>query len=154
MIRSGIDMSFEFRSQQRPFSLTKYPRGMYREQNVFNYEVNTDALLSYKNKINETFSFSASAGANAMKQRYNFAGMYADQLAQPGIYQISNSLDPAVSDPVKTERAINSVYAFGQLSYAEKIFLDLTGRNDWSSTLPARKQLFLLSVRQLQLFAE
>ena len=30
MVRSGIDMSFEFRSQQRPFSMTKYPRGMYR----------------------------------------------------------------------------------------------------------------------------
>ena len=142
MVRSGIDMSFEFRSQQRPFSLTKYPRGMYREQNVFNLEVNTDALLSYKNRIGDRFSFSASAGANTMKQRYNFAGMYADQLAQPGIYQISNSLDPAVADPVKSERAINSVYAFGQVSYAEKVFLDVTGRNDWSSTLPKGNNSF------------
>lgn len=142
MIRSGIDMSFEFRSQQRPFSLTKYPRGMYREQNVFNYEVNTDALLSYKNKINDNFSFSVSTGANAMKQKYNFAGMYADQLAQPGIYQISNSLDPAVADPVKSERAINSVYGFGQVSYRERIFVDVTGRNDWSSTLPAGNNSF------------
>ncbi len=142
MVRSGIDMSYEFRTQQRPFSLTKYPRGMYREQNVFNYEVNTDALLSYKNKISDRFHFSASAGANAMKQKYNFAGMYADQLAQPGIYQISNSLDPAVADPVKSERAINSVYAFGQLSYAEQVFLDVTGRNDWSSTLPRGNNSF------------
>ena len=29
MVRSGMDMSFEYRSQQRPFSMTKYPRGMY-----------------------------------------------------------------------------------------------------------------------------
>lgn len=142
MIRSGIDMSYEFRSEQRPFSLTKYPRGMYREQNVFNYEINTDALLTYKSRINDQFGFSASAGANAMKQKYNFAGMYADQLAQPGIYQISNSLDPAVADPVKSKRAINSVYGFGQLSYSEKIFLDITGRNDWSSTLPAGNNSF------------
>lgn len=142
MIRSGIDMSFEFRSQQRPFSLTKYPRGMYREQNVFNYEVNTDALLSYKNKINNNFSFSASGGVNSMQQKYSFAGMYADQLAQPGIYQISNSLDPAISDPVKSERAINSAFAFGQFSYLDKIFLDITGRNDWSSTLPRDNNSF------------
>jgi TonB-linked SusC/RagA family outer membrane protein len=141
-IRSGIDMASEFRNQQRPFSLTKYPRGMYREQTVFNYEVNTDALLGYKGKINDKFSFSASAGANAMKQQYNFTGVYADQLAQPGIYQLSNSLDPAVSDPVKSERAINSVYGFGQLSYMEKIFIDVTGRNDWSSTLPAGNNAF------------
>src|SRR5690606_24873637 len=41
IVRSGLDMSFEYRSQQRPFSMTKYPRGMFREQNVFNYEINT-----------------------------------------------------------------------------------------------------------------
>lgn len=136
MVRSGIDMSYEFRSQQRPFSMTKYPRGMYREQRVFNYEINTDALLTYKGEITSGLKYSVAAGANAMRQTYDFAGMYADQLAQPGIYQISNSLDQAVADPMKSKKAINSVYGSGQLSYQEKIFLDVTGRNDWSSTLP------------------
>ncbi len=47
MLRSGIDMANEFRAQQRPFSMTRYPRGMYREQNVFNFESNTDVLLTF-----------------------------------------------------------------------------------------------------------
>lgn len=136
MLRSGLDMSNEFRSQQRPFSMTKYPRGMYREQNVFSYELNTDALLTYKDAISSDISYSVSGGANAMKQTYDFAGMNADQLSQPGIYQISNSLDQAVADPQKSRKAINSLYGLAQLSYKEKIFLDITGRNDWSSTLP------------------
>ncbi len=136
MLRSGLDMSNEFRSQQRPFSMTKYPRGMYREQNVFSYELNTDALLTYKDVISSDISYSVSGGANAMKQTYDFAGMNADQLSQPGIYQISNSLDQAVADPQKSKKAINSLYGLAQLSYKEKIFLDITGRNDWSSTLP------------------
>ncbi|OYU64583.1 MAG: SusC/RagA family protein, partial [Cytophagaceae bacterium BCCC1] len=136
MIRSGLDMSYEFRSQQRPFSMTKYPRGMYREQNVFSYESNTDFLFSYKNDFTNKISLNATAGANAMKQTYDFAGIYADQLAQPGVYQISNSLDQAVADPLKTQKAINSAYATTQVAYDEKVFLDLTGRNDWSSTLP------------------
>lgn len=136
MVRTGMDISFEFRSQQRPFSMTKFPRGMFREQNVFSYENNTDVLATYKDKFNSLFKYSISAGANAMKQTYDFAGLYADQLSQPGIYQISNSLDQAVADPLKTKKAINSVYGLAQLSYNEKIFLDLTGRNDWSSTLP------------------
>lgn len=136
MVRSGIDMSFEDRSQQRPFSMTKYPRGMYREQSVFNYEINTDVLLTWKDKINNDFNYTISGGANAMRQRYDFRGMYADQLAQPGVYQLSNSLDPAVSDPQKSRKAINSLYGSGQVSYKEMIFLDITGRNDWSSTLP------------------
>src|SRR5262249_25074297 len=86
--------------------------------------------------------YTLTAGANAMKQNYNFSGMYADRLAQPGIYQISNSLDQAVADPVKSKKAINSVYGSAQLSYQEKIFLDLTGRNDWSSTLPFKNNSF------------
>jgi hypothetical protein len=136
MVRTGIDMSYEFRSQQRPYSQTKFPKGSYREQNVFNYELNTDALLTWKDKLNDKIKYTVSAGANAMQQTYDFAGMYADQLAQPGIYQISNSLDQAVADPQKSKKAINSVYGTTQWSYGEKIFLDLTGRNDWSSSLP------------------
>ena len=96
MLRTGLDMSNEFRSQQRPFSMTRYPRGMYREQNVFAYESNTDLLLSYRDKISPKISITASAGANTMIQQNDFAGIYADQLAQPGGYQISNSLDQAV----------------------------------------------------------
>ncbi len=136
LLRTGTDLSFEYRSQQRPFSMTKFPRGSYREQNVFSYEINTDGLFTYRDKINNDFKYTASVGGNAMRQTYDFAGYNADQLAQPGVYQISNSLDPAVADPLRTKKAINSLYAFGQLSWQEKIFLDLTGRNDWSSTLP------------------
>jgi len=136
MLRTSLDMSNEFRSTQRPYSITKYPKGSYREQNIFNYEANNDVLLTFKNKIGSKINYSVNAGANALKQKYNFAGMYADQLAQPGIYQLSNSLDPAVSDPQRTEKAVNSVYAATQWSYNNAFFLDLTGRNDWSSTLP------------------
>ena len=142
LVRTGLDMSFEYRSQQRPFSVTRYPRGMFREQNVFSYESNTDFLLIYRNSLSRLFNVTASVGGNAMRQTHDFAGLYADQLAQPGIYQVSNSLDQAVADPQKTKRAINSLYASTQFSYDEKIFLDVTGRNDWSSTLPADNNSF------------
>lgn len=142
MVRTGLDMSFEYRSQQRPYSMTKYPRGMFREQNVFSYESNSDFLLTYNDQIGGRIAITVSAGGNAMRQTYDFAGMYADQLAQPGIYQISNSLDQAVADPQKTKKAINSVYATSQFSFDEMIFLDITGRNDWSSTLPSKNNSF------------
>lgn len=136
LARSGVDLSNEFRSQQRPFSMTKYARGMYREQNVFSYEVNSDFLLTFKDKLSRDFSYSVSGGGNAMRQTYDFAGLYADQLSQPGVYQISNSLDQAVADPQKSRKAINSVYGLAQFSWRDKVFVDVTGRNDWSSTLP------------------
>lgn len=137
MVRTGTDLSFEFRSQQRPFSMTKFPNGSYREQNIINYELNTDALLTYNDRISKDLRFTLSAGGNAMRSTYDFAGMYADQLAQPGVYMISNSLDPAVADPQKSKKAINSLYASAQFNFREKIFFDVTGRNDWSSALPS-----------------
>lgn len=142
MLRTSVDMSSEFRSQQRPYSITKYPKGSYREENVYSYEANNDLLLTYKDKIGSRIKYSVNAGANALIQNYNFAGIYADQLAQPGIYQLSNSLDPAVADPLRTKKAVNSVYAATQWSYNDAIFLDLTGRNDWSSTLPYKNNSF------------
>ncbi|MBC7720513.1 MAG: SusC/RagA family TonB-linked outer membrane protein [Pedobacter sp.] len=142
MVRTGVDMSFEFRSQQRPYSITKYPQGSYREQNVFNYEINSDALLTYKNQIHSDIKYGVSAGANAQRQTYDFAGLYADKLAQPGIYQISNSLDQAVADPSRSKKSVNSLYATTQWSYKERVFLDVTGRNDWSSTLPYANNSF------------
>jgi TonB-linked SusC/RagA family outer membrane protein len=140
--RAGIDFANETRDQQRPFSMTKYPRGMYRQQDVFQYETNVDILATYKNQIGAILNYSVSAGANAMKQHYNFSGMYADQLAMPGVYMISNSLDQAVADPNKQEKAINSVYVSGQFDYQDKVFLQVTGRNDWSSTLPYKNNSF------------
>jgi len=140
-LKSAVDMSYEKRSQQRPFSMTKYLRGMYRTQDIFLYETNNDALLSYKNEYGD-WKYGVSVGGNLMKQSYDFDGMYADQLNQPGVYQISNSLDPAVADPQRYERSINSVYGMGQLSYKDRIFIDVTGRNDWSSTLPKHNNSF------------
>ncbi|SKB28426.1 TonB-linked outer membrane protein, SusC/RagA family [Parapedobacter luteus] len=142
MLRSGLDFAAEDRSQQRPFSMTKYPRGMYREQGITNYESNTDVLLSYRRQVSNALQLSLSAGGNYMFQSYKFYGMYADQLAQPGIYQLSNSLDPVVSEADQQRKAIASLYAFGQLSYQDKVFVDLTGRNDWSSTLPVAQRSF------------
>src|SRR5690606_38712212 len=44
-LRSGHDLAYEERTQRRPYSMSRYPRGMYRQQNVFNYASNTDLLL-------------------------------------------------------------------------------------------------------------
>lgn len=140
-VKGSIDLSYEKRSQQRPFSMTKFPKGMYRTEDVFLFESNYDFLLSYKNQIDD-WSFSTSAGGNLMKQTYDSDEMYAAQLNQPGVYQISNSLDPAVAIPARTEKAINSLYGMADVSFRDMIYVDITGRNDWSSSLPLNNNSF------------
>src|SRR5690606_19936742 len=41
-----------------------------------------------------------------------------------------------------SRKKMNSLYALGQIGYKNFIFLDLTGRNDWSSTLGRDNQSF------------
>ncbi|WP_228527898.1 SusC/RagA family TonB-linked outer membrane protein [Pararhodonellum marinum] len=142
MLRSGLDLANEDRMQRRPFSMSKFPRGIMRQQAIFNYEINSDFLLTYKERFGSDFNFIVAAGANRMYNYNNFNGVYADQLAMPGLYMISNSLDQPVADPRILRRSINSVYATSQLDYKGMIYLDLTGRNDWSSTLPASNNSF------------
>lgn len=142
MLRSGLDLSNENRTQRRPFSMTKYPRGMFRQQAVFNYEINSDFLLSYKERLGNAVGFVLNAGGNTMFNYNNFNGVYADQLAMPGLYMISNSLDQPVADPRLLRRSINSLYASGQFEYKNMIYVDVTGRNDWSSTLPVQNNSF------------
>lgn len=137
MVRTGLDFYNELRDRKRAFSTQRFPQGMYREDDLYFYEQNSDFLLTYDKTLNNDFRFTVSVGGNQMRQINNYNRTVAPQLLIPEIYNFSNSavnLQVAQSD---SEKKINSFYGFGQLAFKNMIFLDVTGRNDWSSTLPA-----------------
>lgn len=135
-LRTSIDFSYEQRAQERPYDAgTKYPRGSYRTQNIFSQEASTDFLLKYAKKINKDFDFSVTAGGSALRNYYNRDETRADSLMYPGIYAMSNNAGPLVTIPWKSRYAINSFYGIITTGYKEFLYLDLTGRQDWSSVL-------------------
>ncbi|MCK6695751.1 MAG: TonB-dependent receptor, partial [Thermoanaerobaculia bacterium] len=106
---------------------------------------NADFLLSYKRPLNEKFDLSLGLGGNAMRQVGRFSDVIAPELAVPGIFTLSNSrvaLTNLTNTPY-TEKRINSVYATGQLGFNNYLYLDLSARNDWSSTLPSDSRSYL-----------
>jgi hypothetical protein len=109
---------------------------MYKEQLINMYEFNTDLFFNYKALLSQTVGIVATAGANIMRSKHQGLMAYADKLSLPGIYNLANSKDMPQSIPEYVEKQINSVYSTVNLSYDNKVFIDLTGRNDWSSTLP------------------
>jgi outer membrane receptor protein involved in Fe transport len=72
-----------------------------------------------------------------MKQYYDFQEALAEELAIPMVYSLGNSRARPKSTALYTDKKVNSVYAFGQIAFRDQVFLDFTGRNDWSSTLPS-----------------
>ena len=142
MIRSGIDLSFDTREMIRPYGLKNFPKGYYQQQDVFGYENNTDVLLTYRNQLSNSFNLSVSVGANRMDNKYKMQQAYVKDLITPGVYKLSNGVAAPITTFTERNKRVNSVYGTATLSYANKIFLDVTGRNDWSSTLPSGNNSF------------
>ncbi|MEO0734717.1 MAG: TonB-dependent receptor, partial [Bacteroidota bacterium] len=132
---SGMDYSSEQRRFRRHFSTNRFAQGGYAENDVFYREINTDLLLDYRPQLTGDFSFNLLAGANRLDQRAQNTQAQALTLAQPGIFRLSNAASPVeIFDQTATKR-INSIYGLAKIGYRDFLFLDVTGRNDWSSAL-------------------
>jgi TonB-linked SusC/RagA family outer membrane protein len=136
MVRSGRDFYRDLRTKKRAFSTQRFPLGYYREDNVFFEESNTDFLVSYDKNFKEKWNFNISAGGNQFRQKQDYTQTVAPQLINPGVYSFNNTRRPLEVSSNNKEKRINSLYGFARFSYDDKLFLDVTGRNDWSSTLP------------------
>ncbi len=135
MVRTAIDYSYEARSQQRPMDTEKFKQGMFRTQNIFSQETNSDFLLRYGREVGDRFDFSVSVGGSRMRNRYNRDELRADQLSYPQIFTFANSAVVPLAYPYRAEFAVNSLYSLATLGYNEWLFVDLTARQDWASTL-------------------
>ncbi|HEY1200433.1 MAG TPA: TonB-dependent receptor, partial [Niastella sp.] len=136
MLRSSVDMSMEDRSQRKPKSTQKYAQGMYREQDIVASEINNDFLLRYDaNRKKSAFNYSVSLGGSMMKNRYRRNEYRAEKLIFPNIYTLANSALALEARPYRAVYATNSVYGLATISYKDFLYLDITGRRDWTSTL-------------------
>lgn len=136
MLRGGGDVFNDLRMGKRAWSSQRFPFGQYREDRIYYEEYNTDFLFSYNKNLSDDFSLSISAGGNQMRQINRFSQMSANELAVPNIYSFNNSNIPVVQESFNSERRINSLYANASIGLYNALYLDVSGRNDWASTLP------------------
>lgn len=146
-LRTGMDFNNEFRTQRKPWYSNGYPYGYYKEQTVTSLEVNSDFLLSYTRKMGD-FDMRASFGGNNMLwKRRNIYSQTADGLLEKNVYKMANSISSPVYRSYRYTKSINSFYGFLSLGWRDMVYLDITGRNDWSSTLaPGNNSYFYPSV--------
>lgn len=141
-LRSGMQATTQQQEQHRPWDDKVYPTGFFKKQNIFDYEVNSDVLLSYHNSFDNGFNVNASVGGNMMQSYYDLLSASVTGLNTPGVYNLANGVSsPLVNTTIRKKR-VNSLYFMANLAYKDMLFLDLTGRNDWSSTLPKQHRSF------------
>ena len=135
MGRVGTDFYNDFHPMKYAVSTVGREKGSFIEESVFYEERNYDFLLSYKDKVGSDFNYKVSLGGNQMKKDYRHRSVEAPQLLIPTIYSIANSASTVQVGSYSSKKRINSLYAFSQLDYKSKFYMDITLRNDWSSTL-------------------
>ncbi|SDZ93164.1 TonB-linked outer membrane protein, SusC/RagA family [Flavobacterium gillisiae] len=141
MARIGMDNSNDFRWSRRPIGSSRYTQGMYREQTIAFTEYNADMLLSYDHTFGD-FSFKISYGANSMNQYTSESKIEGQGISIPGIYNLQNiNVMPIQSRNIYKKR-INSMYSLANIGYKDYLYLDVTARNDWSSTLPTNNNSY------------
>ena len=159
-LRTGMDLSNEFRTQRKPKMTFGWENGFYREQGFTNFEANSDFLLRYEKSFFDGRLTTATAfGGNNMTTQYRSNTVQLDELDIEGVYHISNVPAGIYPDPsnYRSYKTINSLYGFINMGWKDTYYLDITGRNDWSSTLAPKNWSYFypsvaLSVLVDQLF--
>ncbi len=133
-LRSGMDYSNEKRRFLRNFSSNRFQNGAYAEHDVGYREINTDFLLNYATRAGN-FDVDLSLGGSRLDQKAKTDQTQTTQLAQPGIFSFNNAASPIESFGFQSKKRINSLYGLLKVGYMDYLFMDITGRNDWSSAL-------------------
>lgn len=108
----------------------------YRLNRIRFMENNLQGMLNFYKDLGPNISLSAFAGANLMKRSRDFTDGVTVGGLSSRVYNLSASIGrPNVVD-FKSQKQINSVFASASFGFYRQLYLDLSGRNDWSSTLP------------------
>jgi TonB-linked SusC/RagA family outer membrane protein len=137
MVRTSIDFIYDNSISKRyNDTYTIADRGKYYVSNSNNSEMNNDFLLNYNHNITPDFSLNVSGGGNMLIQKSYYLNTDNGDLLKPDLFTVANASALIANEGGATKK-LNSLYAFATLGYKNYLFLDITGRNDWSSTLPS-----------------
>lgn len=113
----------------------------------YNYETNSntqaygDVLLSLNKEINK-FSVNATLGSSVNDTKLYVVNNDLGDLAIPNLFDLRNFVGKGNATNKKEHKQLQSVFGTVSLGYADVAYLDVTGRNDWSSTLPAKNRSY------------
>lgn len=146
LFRVGNDLSYENRQEttsERQIDLfLEGKNGQFIQREYYKNELNLDFILTGNGYLSDEFSLNYTAGANFRDYKQKYTMIYAQDLVVPGIYNISNvNGNPQANNRFDHIRS-NSLFAQTSLGFKEQLFLDVTARNDWSSTLPSNNRSY------------
>lgn len=132
--RVGVDYynSASFERHYKDYS--DWTNGGFRQTNDKNTEFNMDFIASF-NKTFGDFNVTAMAGANYRDVSWENTAIGASALTIPGVYTITNKSGDAYTYMDHSHKRSNSIYANASLGWKNQLYMDVSARNDWDSTI-------------------
>jgi TonB-linked SusC/RagA family outer membrane protein len=132
--RTATDFYYDTRFSKVGIGTPGKTQGILHNDDYRIKEDNSDVLLTAAGSLSKSLTGSLNLGANHRDYSDEHAGIMGSGFNIPNLYNISNAKFISASQFLQ-RKVMNSVYFSGELAYNNYLFLDLTGRNDWSSTL-------------------
>jgi len=117
-------------------------KGQVSEDSYYSSELNTDFTLLINKDFSEDFTFNAVLGHNFNQRDTRSQGASVIGLDIPNYYNLSNSSATPSVYANTSQRRLVGVYGSVDFGYKNLLFLNLSARNDWSSTLPVNNRSF------------
>lgn len=129
--------------------------GEIKEDNYFNREIESNLLITLAHQLGSDFAIKAILGHNVNQRTSKRQAYDGKVIMVPGVYDIANTRDVVTSSNGYSQRRLYGVFADLSLSYKSWLFLNVVGRNDWSSTLPkANRSYFYPAVSTSFVFTD
>lgn len=110
--------------------------GLYAERQIYYREVNSDLIVTYSRDLSEELSLELLVGQNVNQRINDDLTATADALANNEFRSLSNIIGTPLTVGFRDMRRLIGVYGSAKIGYRNFVWLEVTGRNDWSSTLP------------------
>ncbi|HKK45038.1 MAG TPA: SusC/RagA family TonB-linked outer membrane protein [Balneolaceae bacterium] len=134
--RVGLDKYTDSRYEHRNRRQRYQHDGSMFDEKIVRSEINSDLILNLQEvPITDKFSISGQIGNNFNLRDHSYDILYGNDQNIPDFFHISN-FNRLDGNQYRSKRRLMSLYSQAVLSYNDYLFLTLTGRNDWSSTLP------------------
>lgn len=150
----GIDdINYEY-TEIEPTGINYNPGGSIENRMESRSEVNGSAYLGYKGDVAKDLSLDAFIGANRQHNRFSGLKIKGNNFIVPFEYFYGNTM-PDKSEVLFSESEVNSIFYSADLGYKNYLYLNLTGREDWFSTLdPSNNSTFYPSVSSSFIYSE
>src|SRR2546425_5808850 len=154
--RSGRDWyQNQFRANYPVNDISPFFQGGLLDVGETRSETNNDFLITANRSLTPTLTLTVNAGGNQRKNDFITNIGEVNGLSVPGVYTLSNSNGQPYAAVLQNHKRVNSLYGSASFGYREWLTVDVTGRNDWSSTLPnGANSLFYPSVGAAFIFTD